>query len=111
MGWGVWPPSPPPPPPYHPRHYPQHHHDLPDGGVARYGKPCPHPFLLHPQLHYSIDCDRGWTCGRQYSDDFGSVTIMIILGHSCYQEKSIFPSHKAKLNLTLFSFENLITET
>ena len=31
--------------------------------------------------------------------------------HSCYQEKSIFPSYKAKLNLTLFSFENLITDT
>ena len=31
--------------------------------------------------------------------------------HHCrYQEKWIFPSYKAKLNLTLFSFENLITD-
>ena len=30
--------------------------------------------------------------------------------HTRYQEKWIFPSYKAKLNLTLFAFENLITD-
>ena len=39
------------------------------------------------------------------------LTNIKYVWHSCYQEKSIFPSYKAKLNLTLFSFENLITDT
>ena len=30
--------------------------------------------------------------------------------HSCYREKSIFPSYMAKLNLTLFSLTNLIID-
>ena len=34
-----------------------------------------------------------------------------LASHTRYQEKWIFPSYKAKLNLTLFSFENLITDT
>ena len=30
--------------------------------------------------------------------------------HSCYREKSIFPSYMANLNLTLFSLTNLIID-
>ena len=35
---------------------------------------------------------------------------IVLMTHTRYQEKWIFPSYKAKLNLTLFAFENLITD-
>ena len=36
------------------------------------------------------------------------MSEMMFRRHCSYQEKSIFPSYKAKLNLTLFSLTNLI---
>ena len=48
--------------------------------------------------------------GKKNSLFFGPISNDPGSLHSCYREKSIFPSYKAKLNLTLFSLTNLIID-
>ena len=40
----------------------------------------------------------------------GTAVTVCPAYHSCYREKSIFPSYKGNLNLTLFSVTNLIID-
>ena len=47
----------------------------PDGRIARYGSPCPHPLLLHSQLHNPVDGHRSRACGCQNSGDNGNDDV------------------------------------